>query len=234
MIATEFPRVSYHHLEENHGPAYARNRALELVATPYVAFFDSDIELTPQWAAIVNANLDAHTILACRVDRPDGSFEWGPRKTVFWGGSTRCRDEEATVASSNNMVIPTSLGLTVKFAEELRIYYEDTYFCVCALRKGFRLHYLDRARVIHHHNSQQSPSRTRQFVQNRTYIMIRDAHWQSIATLVQIAVTLAMMASYAARIKFVFAIAALRGLSSGIIDVITARRQAPVSKTEVS
>jgi len=55
-------------LSENCGPASARNRGLELVTTPYVAFIDSDVQVTAAQICVLAAQLDTDTkIVAPRV-----------------------------------------------------------------------------------------------------------------------------------------------------------------------
>ncbi len=55
-------------LTQNSGPGLARNRGLELVTTPYVAFIDSDVQVTAAQICELAAQLDTDTkIVAPRV-----------------------------------------------------------------------------------------------------------------------------------------------------------------------
>ncbi len=192
MIAERFPHVRCMRLPENRGPARARNVAIDAATTPYVAFFDSDVTLTPGWSSAAHASLSPGVILAGRVEKPDGALEWGPRKIMPWGGSVPCPPERANVASSNNMVVPVALAQKIGgFAEELGIYFEDSFFCIQALRAGFDVRYVDAAVVTHHHYSQLSPERKRRQVRNRCYAMITSSRCPLGMALLQAAVAAA-------------------------------------------
>jgi GT2 family glycosyltransferase len=192
MLAERFPHVRCIRLPENRGPARARNIAIDAATTPYVAFFDSDVTLTPGWSRAVHDNLSPGVILAGRVEKPDGALEWGPRKIMPWGGSFPCAPDRANVSSSNNMVVPVALAQRIGgFAEELGIYFEDSFFCIQALRAGFHVRYVDAAVVTHHHHSQLSPERKRKQVRNRCYAMIASSRCPLGMALLQAAVAAA-------------------------------------------
>lgn len=226
MLATHYPSVRQLTLEKNHGPAFARNRALEVAETPYVAFPDSDAEMCPGWLDGVIPNVAPDTILAGRVDRPDGSLEYGPRKTRFWGGSTPCAEREANLASSNNMVVPVELARAIGgFSEELGIYFEDSYFCICARRAGYRVRYLDAVRVVHHHYSMSNPDH-RAHHRNRAYTMVRDAGCPYPMAFVQVAVSGADSFVALLRLRPRSAWASVRGVFKGVGDALAYRARA--------
>lgn len=226
MIKKHFPVVNYIHLEQNKGPAYARNKAIENIRTSYVAFFDSDVVLSSDWLKAALSNIVPDTILAGRVEQPEGSLEWGPRKTMFWGGSLPCSEKRANVASSNNMIIPLELARSIGgFSEELGIYFEDSYFCICARRAGYKVRYVDKAKVIHYHNSRPTPERARRLLRNRTYTMIRDSRFILLMTIIQLFVTLFEIIVSLLRKKGNLARASLAGLFSGINDAWSYRRK---------
>ena len=216
MIAERFPHVRCMRLPENRGPARARNVAIDAATTPYVAFFDSDVTLTPGWSSAAHASLSPGVILAGRVEKPDGALEWGPRKIMPWGGSVPCPPERANVASSNNMVVPVALAQKIGgFAEELGIYFEDSFFCIQALRAGFDVRYVDAAVVTHHHYSQLSPERKRKQVRNRCYAMIKSSRRPLGMALLQAAVAAAEALGAAARGEFGMARACIQGFLTG-------------------
>ncbi len=219
MISERFPWARCIRFEKNRGPAAARNRALDAVETPYVAFFDSDVELKSAWREAVLAALKPDTVLACRVDRPDGTTEWGPRRTRFWGGSTSCGPEEANVASSNNLVVPVELARAVGgFSEELSFYFEDTFFCICVREAGGRVRYVDGAAVTHHHDSRPSLERIRRFSRNRAYAMVRLSSRPRLMSAVQIILGILSGAGALARLQGAAAWVGFRGTLRGIAD----------------
>ncbi|MFP5212261.1 MAG: glycosyltransferase family 2 protein [Acidobacteriota bacterium] len=229
MVRERFPKtVRCLRYERNRGPAHARNRALESIETPYAAFVDSDVEFSGSWLDAVLAALQPDTVLAGRVERPDGSLEWGPRKTMFWGGSRPCISSAANVASSNNMVVPVALSRAVGgFAEDLGFYFEDTYFCIRARKIGFKVRYLDDARIIHHHNSTRKPERIERLVRNRTYAMVKDADAPVCMSVVQAGLALAEAAQSVAAGNHQSAGAALRGFIRGVRDAGRTRFSKP-------
>ncbi len=219
MIAERYPWAACIRLEKNCGPAAARNRALESVETPYVAFFDSDVEMKRGWYETVLAALDPFTVLACRVDRPDGTMEWGPRRTRFWGGSTSCGPEEADAGSSNNLIAPVELARAIGgFSEELSFYFEDTFFCICVRDAGGRVRYVDGAAVTHYHDSRPSLDRIRRFSRNRAFAMVRLSRHPRLMSAVQILLGILTGAGALARLHGGAAWVGLRGTLRGIAD----------------
>jgi GT2 family glycosyltransferase len=191
MLKQDFPNVACIRYDDNKGPAYARNVAIEAAKTPYVAFFDSDVVFISDWYEAIHRRLSPDTILAGRVEKPDGTLEWGPRKIMPWGGSLPCAPERANAASSNNMVVPVALARSIGgFSEELRIYFEDSFFCIRALRAGYKVRYVDDALVAHHHDSQLNTKRKQMLVRNRSCAMIRASRSPLAMALLQVGVTM--------------------------------------------
>lgn len=67
--ATTYPNVRFIRLDENVGPASARNRALDRATEQYVAFLDSDDYWLPEHLAVLGAQLDRHPEAAVAFSR---------------------------------------------------------------------------------------------------------------------------------------------------------------------
>jgi GT2 family glycosyltransferase len=224
MLKQDFPNVACIRYEANRGPAYARNAAIDAAETPYVAFFDSDVVFASDWYEAIYRPLSSDTVLAGRVEKPDGTLEWGPRKIMPWGGSTPCALEQANVASSNNMVVPVGLARVIGgFSEELSIYFEDTFFCIRALRASFKVRYVDGAVVIHHHDSQLHPERKRKYLRNRSYAMIKSSRKPLGMAMMQVGMGVAEAALAVARKRSGMARACVCGLWEGVGRAVRAR-----------
>jgi GT2 family glycosyltransferase len=217
MLKQDFPHVACIRYEANKGPAHARNVAIEAAETPYVAFFDSDVVFISDWYAAIHPRLSPDTVLAGHVVKPDGTLEWGPRKIMPWGGSLPCNLKRANVASSNNMVVPVALAKSVGgFSEELGIYFEDSFFCIQALRAGYKVRYVDDAMVVHHHDSQLHPERKRKYIRNRSYAMIRASGNPVGMAVLQAGATMAEAGIAKLQKRSEIAEACIRGLIGGI------------------
>lgn len=173
-ISKHYPEVSLVSLLKNLGPAHARNTAVNNCTTPYIAFFDSDALPQSDWLEKAMKYLDKNTIIAGKVLRPDGSAEWGPRKAAFWGGSHPTTTDLANAGSSCNIIIPVELAKrTGGFREDFFVYFEDTEFCIRArLKTGALVRYADDLRVVHHHQSMNTPARERLFWRNKIVGML--------------------------------------------------------------
>jgi len=171
-VNARFPQIKTLRNEQNRGPAYGRNRIIEMARGEYIAFFDADCVVPPDWIEKVRPHLTPQTIISGRVVRPDGSVEWGPRKATWLGVSLPCKIPEANVASSNNMVVPASLAKAVGgFNEGLGIYFEDSLFSLQCRRMGARVVYLESAQVEHHHHSLLNPRRLQLQSRNTLWAM---------------------------------------------------------------
>lgn len=222
MMRESFSGAEYLHYPENRGPAHARNRAIEAVDTPYIAFFDSDVLFLSDWCRAVRDRLSPDTVLAGRVQRPDGSLEWGPRKIMPWGGSRPCPPGKADAASSNNMLVPVEMArLLGGFSENLGIYFEDTFFCIRALRAGFKIRYADEAAVVHCHDSYLRPDRKRRFIRNRCRAMVSVAEKPRLMVMLQCMVTLGEIVLAAAGGRPDIAKACWGGMLAGMRDVLS-------------
>jgi GT2 family glycosyltransferase len=211
------PEVRVISLDTNVGPARARNVAISECRTPYVAFFDSDAELRPDWLAGAVGHLDANTILAGKVVRPDGSTEWGPRRAAFWGGSYRTTVDRANAGSSCNLVVPVALAKKVGgFREDFRVYFEDTEFCIRArIAGGGAVRYVDDIEVVHHHHSMNTPAREFLFWRNKVRGMM-DIHRGPVPRLAFLLVSILIAFQHLARPRTF--VASLRGYFRGLRD----------------
>ncbi len=226
MLEREFPHVARVRFETNRGPAAARNAAFEaaVASTPYVAFLDSDVVLAPGWYEAVLGALAPDTVLAGCVEQPDGTVEHGPRRTMPWGGSLPCSPERANVASSANMVVPVGPARAIGgFFEGLDIYFEDSFFCITALRAGYKVRYVDGARVVHYHDSRLHPARKRRFIRNRSFAMTGSSGRPLVMAVLQMAVTAVDAAGALCAGRRDVARACMAGLVEGLRDSVAAR-----------
>jgi len=82
-IEEHYPTIQVIRNSTNHGPSWGRNRAATQVTTPYVAFFDSDVELDAAWLEVVvstivkNSNLGIVGGKLCYAGRPDHLHAFG-------------------------------------------------------------------------------------------------------------------------------------------------------------
>ncbi|ROR29705.1 glycosyltransferase family 2 protein [Inmirania thermothiophila] len=171
-VRATYPQVRSFRNHENRGPGHTRNRILEHARAPYVAFFDADCVVPPNWIEQVRPHLAPDLLLSGRVVRPDGTREWGPRRRTWIGVSIPCPVRWANVASSNNMVVPRDLAFRVGgFNEALGIYFEDSLFSLRCCMAGARVRYLETAFVVHHHHSARNPGRARRQAANTLWSM---------------------------------------------------------------
>jgi len=216
-----FPRVVAFRNAENSGPAFTRNRILEMAQGEYVAFFDADCVVPPGWIESVRPHLEPMRLLSGRVVRPDGSVEWVARRTTWMGVSLPCAEPDANVASSNNMVVPRALALDIGgFNEALRIYFEDSLFSIQCRQAGATVAYLAEATVEHHHHSLRNPGRLALQSRNTLWSMV---HVYRGRPPWQLACTLALLLNYTARVGLhlvklepAFSLAYLRGMRDGL------------------
>lgn len=173
-IKATFPFIDLLTLNHNSGPAIARNQAIQNCQTEFIAFFDSDVVISASWFKRVPHHLHPNTIVSGKVVRPDGSLEWGARRSTLLGGSIRTSERRANVASSNNMIIPIALAKKIGgFNEKFFIYFEDSEFCIRARRvAGAKVIYAPDIIVIHYHHSKYNPKRERLFWRNKMLGML--------------------------------------------------------------
>ncbi len=227
-VRERFPQVVAQRNATNRGPAYTRNRILELASAPYVAFLDADCIVPDHWIERIRPHLDPGTVLSGRVVRPDGSVEWGPRRSTWLGVSLPCRVDEANVASSNNMVVPTALAFRAGgFNEGLGIYFEDSFFTLMLRRAGARVRYLADAAVVHDHHSAGNPRRL--YLQSRNTVWAMH-HYYHGRPLVQAGCAAALTVNYLVQAATALARgrpAASAGLLRGTVAGMAAARRNP-------
>jgi len=217
-----FPQVTALRNAVNRGPAYTRNRILERARAPYVAFLDADCIVPAHWVERLRAHLAPDTVLSGRVVRPDGSVEWGPRRSTWLGVSLACREHEANVASSNNMVVPRELAFRAGgFNEGLGIYFEDSLFTLMLRRAGARVRYLAEAEVVHDHHSAANPRRLRLQSRNTLWAM---HHYYRGRPLLRAGCAAALAANYLGKAALALArgrapacLALVRGTCDGLV-----------------
>ena len=220
-VQVNFPQVHAHRNETNQGPAYNRNRIIELARAPFIAFFDADCIVPPDWIDTVRPHLESNTVLSGRVVRPDGSVEWEPRRATWMGVSVQSKSAEANVASSNNMVVSRKLAINAGgFNEHLRIYFEDSLFSLNCRRAGGSVQYLAAAEVVHDHHSLRNPGRLEQQSRNTLWAMHHYYHRQPM---LRSACTIALCTNYGVKAVIhglacrpAFSVAYLRGAWAGL------------------
>jgi GT2 family glycosyltransferase len=176
-VQRSFPHVRTRRNIVNQGPAYNRNRIIEMARGSYIAFFDADCIVPIDWVETVRPYLAPHRLISGRVIRTDGSLEWGPRHATWLGVSRPCPAPSANVASSNNMIVATAMARSIGgFNENLRIYFEDSLFSLRVRQAGGEIRYLQEGQVFHDHHSLRNPGRLR--LQSRNTLWAMHHHYR--------------------------------------------------------
>lgn len=174
-IAAAYPEVRVLRLEENVGPAAARNLGYRQVEAPLVLYLDSDGEVSPGW---LDAMLGAHdgetVLLGCAVDFEGGRVQGLPRRATFLGKSLRCAPHRANTGPSCNLGVPRAcLDAIGGFDEEIPYYFEDSDLCIRARKAGFRFRYLPHALFRHKGDERKKGEAIRMQEHNSTYAMLK-------------------------------------------------------------
>lgn len=194
-VREHFPDFKSFRNPINGGAAYTRNRILERARGKYVAFLDADCIAPPNWLERVEPFLQSEVLLSGTVFRPDGSLEWGPRYRTWLGVSRACANENANVASSNNLVVPLKLAYRIGgFNEALGIYFEDSLFSMQAILCGAQVRHIGDIIVKHDHFSGLSANRLQKQARNTLYSM---HHYYATRPLVQQVCFLGLSMHYA-------------------------------------
>jgi len=181
-IAAGYPEVRVLRLEQNVGPAAARNLGYRLVEAPLVLFLDSDGEVSPGWLDAMLAAHDGETVLlGCAVDFVGGRVQGLPRRATFLGKSLRCAPDRANTGPSCNLGVPRAcLDVIGGFDEEIPYYFEDSDLCIRARKAGFRFRYLPHAVFRHKGDERKKGDAIRMQEHNSTYAMLKAYRQQPV------------------------------------------------------
>lgn len=158
------PAVRLLRLEENRGPAHARNRGAALAATDLVAFLDADTVPLADWADVLRARLADPTVAvaAPRIvgleralwTRPvaryaglHSSLDMGPRP-----GAAHPGNPVAYVPSAAMLLRRNAFQAVGGFDDDLRVA-EDVDLCWRLAAAGWTVRYEPAARVGHDHRT---------------------------------------------------------------------------------
>ncbi|MFP4502991.1 MAG: glycosyltransferase family 2 protein [Candidatus Hydrogenedentota bacterium] len=178
MVHRDFPDAHVIALEDNAGPARARNRGAKEARGNLLWFLDSDGAITPGWLDAVLAADGGHTVLlGCVVDYEGGRVQRVPRRATFLGKSLRCRPHRANTGPSCNLGVPRAcFDALGGFDEELPYYFEDSDFCIRARKAGYSFRYLPNAVFRHKGSSIIRGNAITPQERNSTYAMLRAYH----------------------------------------------------------
>ena len=147
-------------LDRQGGPALARNAGLAEVSTEFVAFVDSDIEVTADWLGPLVALLAADrcdlvaprivapagpTSVAARYEYANSPLDMGPRRGVVVAGSRLSYVPAATLVARTSVVREVG-GFDVMLAVG-----EDVDLVWRLAARGHRVRYEPASTVVHHH-----------------------------------------------------------------------------------
>lgn len=223
-VKDNYPTVITVKNATNQGPAFSRNRIIELAHGTYVAFLDADCIVPEDWVEKIGPYLNGDVLLSGKVVRNNGAIEWGARKSLWFGISLATTKQDANVASSNNMVVSTNVAKKVGgFCEELGIYFEDSLFSILCCRERVSFTFMNDVVVIHDHDSRVSPKRLYNQSRNTIWAMgslYRSSFFRCLACLI------VLSANYLVKsfrllllLKPELALCLLKGTVTGIIKV---------------
>ncbi len=178
MVPRDFPAARVIALDDNAGPARARNRGGQEARGELLWYLDSDGVITPGWLDAVLAACDGETVLlGCVVDYKGGRVQRVPRRATFLGKSLRCRPHRANTGPSCNLGVPRAcFDALGGFDEELPYYFEDSDFCIRARKAGYSFRYLPDAVFRHKGSSVICGDAITLQERNSTYAMLRAYH----------------------------------------------------------
>lgn len=180
-------------LDHNVGPAAARDRGLREVATPFVAFVDSDVEPRAGWLGTLRRHLDdpALALVAPRVlgSDPGAGKGWldryeQARSSLDLGAepaAVRIRGRVAYLPSACLLARVSALG--DGFDPDLRCG-EDVDLVWRLLRAGWRVRYEPAAVVRHDHRTALGPWLARKAFYGTSAAPLAARHGDAVAPLV--------------------------------------------------
>jgi GT2 family glycosyltransferase len=165
-LAAEWPDTAVVRIPENIGVTRALNRAVDAVATPYVALLNNDLELTPTWLEEMRGALEAHPA----AGSADGKLlNFHRRGEIDGAGDLVARTGEASKRGFGEKdhgqfdhatdILCASGGAALyrreafarvgPFDEDFGAYYEDTDWGLRAQLCGYGCRYVPTAVAFH-------------------------------------------------------------------------------------
>lgn len=143
--------------QENQGPAAARNLGASYAKGRYLAFLDDDCSLSTDWFAMLPKFLDEHSMIGGQTINmlTKNIFSTASQELIEYLYSYFSQNShEAQFITSNNMIVPTSLfmsigGFSVEFTKAAA---EDRDFCDRWLLAGQSIRYASEIVVEHRHD----------------------------------------------------------------------------------
>ncbi len=194
-LAQEWPAVTVVRIEHNLGVAAALNRGVAAASGDYLALFNNDLELSPDWLAEMVAGIERHPdagSLACKLcsyhdrARLDGTGDVLTRRLVAYrrgGGELDQgqyeREEEILSPTAGAALYRASAFARVgPFDESFWAYFEDVDWGLRAQLAGLRSWYLPTAVAYHMGGAttggDRSPFYSMLHHRNRIGLMVKD------------------------------------------------------------
>jgi GT2 family glycosyltransferase len=164
-------------IEPKRGSSAARNLGFRCVDSDYVALTDDDAVAHKNWLKnLMHAAAPDRMLVGKVVSHANGHVQYGCRRSTFIGGSVPLPLVLRRYGNSGctcNMLVPKRIWLTVGgFDEELIAAFDDSSFCLGALRHGYQVRYVDEAMVFHKRELKR-PERFALHIMYRTYGMLK-------------------------------------------------------------
>ncbi len=157
IVADELAGLDWKFLrQENKGPATARNLGASHAQGRYLAFVDDDCSLPKDWLIMVGRFLDGKTLLGGQTVNllTNNIFAAASQELVeFLYGYFSQNSREAQFITSNNMIVPTALFMSVGgFSRQFKkAAAEDRDFCDRWLLTGHGIRFVQEIIVEHWH-----------------------------------------------------------------------------------
>lgn len=171
FLETDYPQITTIALSENHGVAYARNRALERAKGRYLWILDNDTELTESVAEGMLRYMDEHPqvgLAGCRLVDADGLVQESCKRypgigekfknILHYHGYRYAYGLEKMASDFEPEYLIGACQLIRREAYEAagpldeKIFYgpEDADFCLRVRQAGYHLAYLPEYTILHH------------------------------------------------------------------------------------